>query len=154
MMPNLVLKVITILACLEIRNHSFFIQALSNDITLAANWDEDYKLMDCYNCFQARGRFCIDESDKSNLGTCCKPFSYQGRCNMAFIKKTQQECSQNAQEYPTQAPTINSDILSPGLLNYQLFAFCKNTNRQVCGLPSDSSTSNNDMRMQATQISQ
>ena len=108
-----------------------------------AQYKWDYRTLNCWECFQARGKMCHDRDYESMIvatgssyyghGVCCKS-SYDGpHCN----NDSKHLCS--APSFITDKESKWADILSPDNLNYQMFAFCPSINQKICGLSDDPS---------------
>jgi hypothetical protein len=119
---------------------------------LASIWTENYKTLDCYQCFQAQGKMCHDINhtswnltaeekaakvvlnqsriDSTNPGyaVCCKPGFSGAHCATAGDTI----CSPAANMTDTtDAKFLN--ILSGGW-NQQFFAYCPSTTANLCGI--------------------
>ena len=99
-----------------------------------------------WECFDAKGKFCHDKNynnmmqttGSSNLahGICCK-MDYEGdNC----VSDETHDCS--APSEITDKSSKYAPILSPGKMNYQMFAFNPIVNHELCGLSNDSSNRN------------
>ena len=117
---------------------------MAQEIELMQDYKKYYRIVDCWDCFQAQGRMChkkdYDFSDMryvmnvlrtSNLGkaVCCKPDSTEGYC----APNEQHSCSMKSLDNDEDSEYI--DVLSADNRNYQMFAFCPTLSRQICGLP-------------------
>ena len=125
-----------------------------------------YRVLNCWDCFKAQGKMCIDEVYKSlywhtytgNIGSafCCKPDADDGYCKTGNIHTHEEidngetvvrEIHMLCSEPSVGATDKYSDILTSGR-NHQMFAFCPAINHDVCGIPSDNHLSY-DMRLKA-----
>ena len=111
---------------------------------------EDWRTLNCMECFQAKGKICHDEdydmmarvTNSRDPGDqiCCREGFNGQYCN----NEEDVVCSEPAHTDNKTSPFYN--ILSPGNLNHQMFAFCTKTDAQTCGLTENSSF---DMRVKA-----
>ena len=110
-------------------------------------YTSDYRTLSVWECFDAKGKFCHDRNYDSMMlttgssnkghGVCCK-MDYEGdHCSNSDINH---DCSTPAEIIDQHSEY--SSILSPGKLNYQMFAFNTIVNHKSCGLSDDSSNSN------------
>ena len=67
----------------------------------------------------------------TGLGVCCKIDSTTPECDSAS-DLTNRYCGEGAFDDRPDSP--NKAVLTNGNLNYQSFAFCPLTNRQICGI--------------------
>lgn len=116
------------------------------------DYKDDYRVLDCWECFEARGKMCHDKdygsmmkvtrSSNKGHGICCKPDFYGEHCNSDSLHI----CSEPVHD--TNSDSKYKDILSTENLNYQMFAFCTTTNQKNCGISSSTSV---DMSLKASQ---
>lgn len=107
-------------------------------------YSENYRTLDCWECFWARGKMCHD-TDYSSMfkvtgssnrghGICCKP-NYSGdHCGPSDSEHT---CSEPS--FVEEPDGKNAAILTNGQLNYQMFAFCPIVSQARCGVSPSSS---------------
>ena len=120
------------------------------------NEDTHFRVLDCRQCFEAKGRMCHPKnyehdfdallSTKSGLGICCKPDSTDDQCNDPLNQE--QECSMKS--FDDDPDSIYADVLSVDNRNYQMYAFCPLVDHATCGVQSDNGD-DYDMRIYATQ---
>ena len=106
-------------------------------------YEQEYRLLDCWQCFEAHGKMCFDRSvtmqnffskyqtANTGLGVCCKPDSTDVECD-ASSPDTNRYCGERAFDDRSDSP--NKQILTEGKRNHQAFAFCPMTSRQICGI--------------------
>lgn len=109
-----------------------------------SEYTNNYRTLNCWECFDARGKMCHDKdyssmfrvTGSSNFGhaVCCKP-DYEG-----------QHCSPNDSQHICSQPVMGkesddefTDVRSKGNLNHQLFAFCPMISQEVCGIANSTS---------------
>ena len=90
--------------------------------TLMADYSDNYRTFDCWECFNAKGKFCHDRnyelmfdvtrSSNPGHGVCCKPDYSGDHCN----SDSDHECSQPAQISDTTSSFY--PIVSEGELNH------------------------------------
>lgn len=102
-------------------------------------YPKDYRILNCWECFQAEGKICMDQghnslyhhtksSDPGNV-FCCKPDVHTGYCENGASHDYESEedittlCSQPSKGASSQF----SNILTNGR-NHQVFAFCPTIN--------------------------
>jgi len=125
---------------------------LDNYINL--HYPTEYRILDCWECFEAQGKVCSDEghnslfhhTKSSNAGNafCCKPDSTNGYCqsgNKHDHYGEEHEITTTCSEKSTGASNKFSNILTNGR-NHQMFAFCPSINHNKCGINSTSSSTN------------
>jgi len=98
-----------------------------------ADYSKNYRTTDCFECFEARGKFChsktygsmmsITGSSNYGHGLCCKPDYNGANCN----SDSSNYCSEPSYFTNTTAPDFN--IVSEGSLDHQLYAFCTLTSQ-------------------------
>jgi len=92
------------------------------------DYSKNYRTTDCFECFEARGKFCHEKnygsmfsvtgSSNYGHGLCCKP-DYNGQhCN----NDGNHQCSEPS--YFTDTTSDEFNIVSEGSLDHKLFAFC------------------------------
>lgn len=101
-----------------------------------------FRVLDCWECFQAQGRMCFDrfyrhmlyktESANRGLGICCRPQANGDLC----ASDPDMICSHASYDPNSK---LFRNILSEDSMNYQMFAFCPGVSREKCGFD------NNDM---------
>ena len=111
---------------------------------------DDWRTLNCWECFEAKGKICHDEdylrmtsvTNSRDPGdqVCCRSGFDGEYCN----NDDDHVCSQPAYTLDTSDPYY--DILSPGNLNHQMFAFCTTTEASTCGLIENASS---DMKVRA-----
>jgi hypothetical protein len=116
------------------------------------DYKDNYRVLDCWECFEARGKMCHDKdygsmmkvtgSSNKGHGICCKSDFTGKHCNGDSLHT----CSEPVHD--TGPDSIYKDILSADNLNYQMFAFCTQTNQKNCGV---SSSASSDMSLLAGQ---
>jgi len=99
---------------------------------------KDYRTLDCWECFEARGKMCHDNDYSSMLaitgssnpghGICCKPGFEGENC----VTNEQTTCSQPV--FESDPESVFTDILTE-TLNHQMFAFCPMVSHRTCGVP-------------------
>ena len=99
-----------------------------------------FRVLNCFDCFSARGKMCIDkeyrslfyktQSSNEAKGICCKPDHKSGYCDP---NNSELICSMPS--FDVDPNSLYKQVLSNGKLNYQMFAFCPMTdlNRDICG---------------------
>lgn len=125
------------------------------DLVPMKDYKNYYRVLDCWQCFQAQGRIChrkdyvytpqyriqVLRSPNIGNGVCCKPDSTQGHCQPDNAEHT---CSMKS--FDDSGSSTYKDVLSSSSKNFQMFAFCPTLNMQSCGL---SESSNYDMTLRA-----
>lgn len=116
------------------------------------DYKDNYRVLDCWECFEARGKMCHDKdygsmmkvtgSSNKGHGICCKSDFTGKHCNGDSLHT----CSEPVHD--TGPDSLYKDILSTDNLNYQMFAFCTQTNQKNCGM---SSSASSDMSLLAGQ---
>ena len=117
-----------------------------------SEYSENYRTLNGWECFEARGKLCHDKDHKSMVAVtgssnsghavCCKP-DYSGEhCN----SDTDHRCSQPVGEDFTSEEF--DDVLTDGL-NHQMFAFLPKITPERCGI-SDSTAEDVDGSMKIT----
>lgn len=120
-----------------------------------SEYKEDYRILDCWQCFEAKGRMChhryyesilqYTQSGIRGLGICCKPNANLGVCDP---RNEMISCSGKAYD---PFPDKFGDVLTGGLWNHQLFAYCPGLSRRHCGLDAENSP---DTRLRASEFEQ
>lgn len=103
-----------------------------------ADYSKNYRTLDCWECFQAKGKMCHPRNyqsimiltGSSNFGhsICCKP-EYKGK---NCVSDDQITCGPPS-IVPDDADSDYKDILNDNR-NYQMFAFCPALKPQRCGM--------------------
>ena len=111
---------------------------------------EDWRTLNCWECFEAQGKMCHDKDYSSMTQVtnsrdpgdqvCCRPGFSGEYCN----NDDDHICSQPAHSNDQSSPFW--DILSPGNMNHQMFAYCTKTSQKTCGINDSDST---DMKIKA-----
>ena len=104
---------------------------------------ENFRLLNCWECYQAQGKMCIDkehdslyEITKSSFfgdGFCCKPDYNEGYCQTGY-RETQGNLDLEILCSPPAYDTSTS------LFNPLYYAFCPATKLDKCGFPGNQST--------------
>lgn len=123
------------------------------------HYPTEYRILDCWECFEAQGKVCSDaghnslfhHTKSSNHGDafCCKPDASNNYCqtgNKHDHYGAEHEISTVCSEPSTSASNQFSSILTNGR-NHQMFAFCPSINHNKCGV--DSTSSSTDMGLKA-----
>lgn len=114
-------------------------------------YPKNYRILDCFECFEAQGKLCIDKGT-SNLyphtrssnaanAFCCKPDYNEGYCKSGtthYYDPNDEEdqgfttvCSMPSQG----GGSLFNDVLT-GNRNHQMYAFCPLINQKKCGIKS------------------
>lgn len=123
-----------------------------SDLVLMSEYSQNYRTLNVWECFEARGKFCHDKTYQSMMmvsgssnrghGICCKPDFNGEHCSPS---DENHDCSMPAEITDPDSEYVH--ILSPGHLNYQMFAFNPTVNQRECGIADSDS---NDMTLVAT----
>lgn len=99
-----------------------------------------YRVLNCFECFEAKGKMCIDktyvtlfhktQSSHEARGICCKQSSTEGFCAPEHPEIV---CSMNS--YDDDPESKYKNVLSENYRNYQMYAFCPVPERDddICG---------------------
>ena len=109
----------------------------SSPITIMDKYEWDFRTLDCFECFKAEGKMCVDRDYESMIvatgssnnfhGVCCKP-GYEGQyCN----NEEKNRCSPPVFDNNINSKWVN---VTTDNMNYQFFAFCPGINEKVCGI--------------------
>ena len=117
-----------------------------------ADYSKNYRTLDCWECFQAKGKMCHPRNyqsimlltGSSNFGhsICCKPDYTGNNCNSNEVLTCGPpsiEANPDNSKY--------SQVLNDDNRNYQMFAFCPALKPERCGMNS----TDNGMTIYATQ---
>ena len=124
-------------------------------------YPDEYRILNCWECFEAEGRICIDQghnslyhhtgsSDRGNA-FCCKPGSTHPYCTSGSVHSHEGEEGIETLCSPQSKGAVNADfekVLTSQSRNHQLFAFCPAISHQRCGIASTTGTST-DMTLKA-----
>lgn len=120
----------------------------------------DYRILNCWECFEAQGKLCMDQghnslyhlTGSSNPGNafCCKPDSNEGYCKQGGVHsyKGKEEDITTVCSQPSTGASGDFKSILTGNRNHQLFAFCPSINHQKCGVKSNTGLST-DMALKA-----
>lgn len=123
--------------------------------TVAANagyyYPANYRVLNCWECFLAKGKMCIDSSGKSLFthtqssvrgnGFCCKQDYNQEYCANGAVysdpskEEIQMTCSSPSYVNTTATPDSEWNPVLTSDRNYRMFAFCPGVNENRCGVP-------------------
>ena len=119
---------------------------------------KDYRVLDCWQCFEAQGKVCMDkthgsllhhvETSRRSAVFCCKQDYNEGYCKEGETHgddaaKVEMLCSPSSFGPSGQF----TDVLTANR-NYQMFAYCPQIDREKCGIPGGGSST--DMRLKAS----
>lgn len=121
-----------------------------------SEYGEDHRVLDCHQCFEAKGKFChhkeygmtLHDTKEANQGYafCCKQDSISGFCS----PNSSYECSMPSfVSNPDESPYHS--VLTSTNRNYQMFAFCPLLSQRTCGISKDDKP---DVTIRATQEEQ
>ena len=107
----------------------------------------NYRILDCWECFEAQGKICVDKShallfqftESSNPGNafCCNPDNNEGYCKSGskhFKSTVSMTTICSPPSYGSSSAATSSVLTSNR--NHQMFAFCPFATQQICGIPS------------------
>lgn len=110
-----------------------------------SEYSESYRVLDCFQCFEAQGKFChhrdygqtLHDTQEANRGYafCCRQDSTEGFCS----PNSDYECSMPSYELEPEQSKYK-DVLTKTNLNYQMFAFCPMISQRICGIANDDNT--------------
>lgn len=120
----------------------------------------DYRILDCWECFEAQGKLCLDQghnslyhhtksSDPGNA-FCCKPGNNEGYCQAGGVHDYDgiEEGITTVCSQPSKGATSEFASILTGNRNHQMFAFCPTINHQKCGIQGNTDLST-DMALKA-----
>ena len=109
-----------------------------------ADYDFDYRTLNCWECFEAQGRMCHEKNYEHHKifdlllsanrgdGVCCKNDVEDGVCGPDYSDLVCSMPSWHTQE--EQDNLTHGPVFSPNRRNYQMFAFCPGIEPQKCGV--------------------
>ena len=107
------------------------------------------RIGDCWQCFEARGRMCIDkdgkglfnymQTTKPGVGFCCAPDSTADVCTSGKVlgegpSQIEMLCSPESYLSPENLQASPYNQVVTGDRNHQMFAYCPNINQKICGV--------------------
>lgn len=116
------------------------------DSTPGLYYPADYRVLNCWECFEAQGKMCIEQgqnslflftrsSDPGNA-FCCKPDSNTGFCESGskHYQSTVSMTTVCSQPSYGSSSAATRNILTDNR-NHQMFAFCPHITPSKCGIP-------------------
>ena len=121
----------------------------------------NFRVLDCWQCFRAKGKICIDKDGKSlyphtkdsvfGNALCCKPDNNDNYCNSGEpIKVGNSEITPlcSPPSYSTEENDSSVRSVLTGQRNYLYWAFCPAVQPPKCGMPNNNDS--NQMQLRAT----
>lgn len=106
----------------------------------------DYRVLNCWECFQSQGKMCIDKaqgqlfqftsSSDPGRAFCCKPDINTGFCESGSEHTRESQTITTICSQPSYGVSDSkySNVLTDNR-NHQMFAFCPHVSKEKCGIP-------------------
>lgn len=125
----------------------------------------DFRIGDCWQCYQAKGRMCVDKdgkrldkhmrNTKPGVGFCCSPDSTAKICTTGTVyEEDDVEIICSPDSFFTDDQKTNSPYkdVATGDRNNQMFAYCPSITQQTCGVVGGTESGNLDMLVEPENV--